>query len=251
MWFCFPFFLPFLRIWVDLHSGHCINYSSYSYSNSATPKGGMSDRERNQVISDFRNKPDVNVFLATIKSVGFGVTLTEASYVIHFDHPWNPAQMQNAEDRAHRIGQTKHLTVYSFWMKDTIEKRIKKKLAEKHLLVENVINPLAVEAVENPITTEEWLDILGIETKQKTNPERVSKETVTARKHQRIQQQLDSLQKQYDVLSEKIAVLRENSAIASETAQKFELKKQIEKAELERTQLDREIEDLENKLKAD
>jgi hypothetical protein len=30
--------LPFLRIWVDLHSGHCINYSSYSYSNSATPK---------------------------------------------------------------------------------------------------------------------------------------------------------------------------------------------------------------------
>ena len=214
-------------------------------------KGGMSEQERNQVMSDFRSKPDINVFLATIKSVGFGVTLTEASYVIHFDHPWNPAQMQNAEDRAHRIGQTKHLTVYSFWMKDTIEERIKKKLTEKHLLVENVINPLAIEAVENPITTEEWLDILGIETKQKTNPELVSKETFTARKHQRIQQQLDSLQKQYDVLSEKIAVLREDSASASNTAQKFELKKQIEKAELERTQLDQQIEDLENKLKGD
>lgn len=214
-------------------------------------KGGMSDAERNQVISDFRSKPDVNVFLATIQSVGFGVTLTEASYVIHFDHPWNPAQTQNAEDRAHRIGQTKHLTVYSFWMKDTIEERIKKKLTEKHLLVENVINPLAVEAVENPITTEEWLDILGIETKQKINPDLISKETVTARKHQRIQQKLDSLQKQYDVLSEKITALRENSALASNPAQKFELDKQIEKAELERTQLDRQIEDLENKLKDD
>ncbi|WP_445315985.1 SNF2-related protein [Microcoleus vaginatus] len=214
-------------------------------------KGGMSEQERNQVISDFRSKPDVNVFLATIKSVGFGVTLTEASYVIHFDHPWNPAQMQNAEDRAHRIGQTKKLTVYSFWMKDTIEERIKKKLTEKHLLVENVINPLAVEAVENPITTEEWLDILGIETRQKAKAEPVSKKTVTARKHQRIQQQLDSLQKQYDLLSEKIAALREHSAIESDTAQKFKLERQIENAESERTQLDRQIEDLENKLKAD
>jgi superfamily II DNA/RNA helicase len=214
-------------------------------------KGGMSEQERNQVISDFRSKPDVNVFLATLKSVGFGVTLTEASYVIHFDHPWNPAQMQNAEDRAHRIGQTKNLTVYSFWMKGTIEERIKKKLTEKHLLVENVINPLAVEAVENPITTEEWLDILGIETMQKAKAESVSKETITARKHQRIQQELDSLQKQYDVLSEKIAALREASAITSNTAQKFELEKQKETAEAERVQIEQRIEDLEDKLQTD
>lgn len=214
-------------------------------------KGGMSEQERNQVISDFRSKPDVNVFLATIKSVGFGVTLTEASYVIHFDHPWNPAQMQNAEDRAHRIGQTKKLTVYSFWMKGTIEERIKKKLTEKHLLVENVINPLAVEAVENPITTEEWLDILGIETAHKAKADPASKETITAQKRQRIQQELDSLQNQYEVLSEKIGALREDSAIASNTAQKFELDKQIKKAELERTQLEQRIEEQEDKLKAD
>ena len=214
-------------------------------------KGGMSEQERNQVISDFRSKPDVNVFLATIKAVGFGVTLTEASYVIHFDHPWNPAQMQNAEDRAHRIGQTKKLTVYSFWMKGTIEERVKKKLTEKHLLVENVINPLAVEAVENPITTEEWLDILGIETVQKAKAAPASKETITARKHQRIQQELDSLQKQYDLLSEKIAALREDSAIASNAAQEFELKKQIEKAESERSRVEQQIEEREDKLQAD
>lgn len=214
-------------------------------------KGGMSEQERNQVISDFRSKPNVNVFLATIKSVGFGVTLTEASYVIHFDHPWNPAQMQNAEDRAHRIGQSKKLTVYSFWMKDTIEERIKKKLTEKHLLVENVINPLAVEALENPITTEEWLDILGIETVQNAKAEPASKETVTARKRQRIKQELDSLQKQFDVLSEKITALREGSAITSNEGQKFELDKQIEKAESERTQVEKRIEDLEGRLQAD
>lgn len=214
-------------------------------------KGGMSDLQRNQVISDFRSKADINVFLAQIESGGVGLTLTEASYVIHFDHLWNPAKMQQAEDRAYRIGQTKKLTVYSFWMKGTIEERINKKLTEKRLLFENVINPLAVEAVENPITTEEWLDILGIETVQKGKAEPASKKTVTARKHQRIQQQLDSLQKQYDLLSEKIAALRENSAIESDTAQKFKLERQIENAESERTQLDGQIEDLEKKLKAD
>lgn len=214
-------------------------------------KGGMSEAQRNQVISDFHRKLDINVFIAQIESGGVGLTLTEASYVIHFDHKWNPAKMQQAEDRAHRMGQTKKLTVYSFWMKGTIEERIKKKLTEKKLLVEDVINSRAVEAVEDSITTEEWLDILGIETGQKAKVEPASKETVTARKHQRIQQQLDSLQKQYDVLSEKIAALREDSAIVSNTAQKFELDKQIEKAESERTQLEQQIEDLEGKLQAD
>jgi SNF2 family DNA or RNA helicase len=214
-------------------------------------KGGMSKQQQAQVISDFRSRSDVNVFLATIKTVGVGLTLTEASYVIHFDHPWNPAQMQQAEDRAHRIGQTQKLTVYSFWMKGTIEERIKKKLTEKRLLVENLINPLAVEAVEHSITTEEWLDILGIETVEQAKVKSASKESVTARKHQRIQQQLDSLQKQYDLLSEKIAALREDSAIASNTTQKFELDKQIEKAESERTQVEQRIEDLEGKLQAD
>ncbi len=78
-------------------------------------KGGMSDNQKKQVVSDFRNKADIYVFLGTFKAVGVGLTLTEASYVIHFDHWWNPAVMKQAEDRAHRIGQENKLTVYSFW----------------------------------------------------------------------------------------------------------------------------------------
>ncbi|HAA30660.1 MAG TPA: ATP-dependent helicase, partial [Cyanobacteria bacterium UBA8553] len=82
-------------------------------------------------ISDFRSDPDITVFLATIDTAGYGITLTEATYVIHFDHPWNPAKMQNAEDRTHRYGQKSSVTVYSFWMKSTVDERIKKKLIEK------------------------------------------------------------------------------------------------------------------------
>ncbi|MBU7582818.1 MAG: DEAD/DEAH box helicase family protein [Nostoc sp. TH1S01] len=130
-------------------------------------KGGMSETDKNQALNDFRNKPDIYILLGTFKAVGFGVTLTEASYVIHFDHWWNPSVMQQAEDRAHRIGQTNKLTVYSFWMRDTIEEDIKKKLHEKRSLIQNIIDPLAEEAFDNIVTTEEWLDMLGVKTKPK------------------------------------------------------------------------------------
>lgn len=124
--------------------------------------GRVSEQEKNQAVSDFRSNPDITVFLATIKTAGYGITLTEATYVIHFDHPWNPAQMQNAEDRTHRIGQKSSVTVYSFWMKGTVEEQIKKKLLEKRLLVENTVNDLAVEAIETALSPEDWLDIFGI-----------------------------------------------------------------------------------------
>jgi SNF2 family DNA or RNA helicase len=125
--------------------------------------GDTSERRKKQAINDFRSNPDITVFLATIKSAGEGLTLIEATYVIHFDHWWNPATMKQAEDRTHRIGQKSSVTVYSFWMEGTIEKRIRDKLKEKHSLVENTVDELAVEAIENWLSTEELLDILDIQ----------------------------------------------------------------------------------------
>lgn len=134
--------------------------------------GDMSESQRSKAVSDFRSRSDIYVFLATIQSAGTGLTLTEASYIMHFDHLWNPATMKQAEDRAHRLGQKNTLTVYSFWMKDTIEEKIRKKLYEKGLLSESVIDSLAEEGINNKISTEEWLDIFGV----KAKPEQSTKE---------------------------------------------------------------------------
>ena len=153
-------------------------------------KGEMSSDKRQRSVLDFRTKKDITAFISTIKSGGFGINLAEASYVIHFDHWWNPAVMWQAEDRAHRhsdsgkkkgvkkLERTENgeffetegscLNVYSFWMRDTIEERIKKKLQEKGLLIENIIDSLAEETINEAITTDEWLDILGVERKEKT-----------------------------------------------------------------------------------
>lgn len=130
--------------------------------------GEVSNQQRDQAVSDFRSNPDVTVFLATIKTAGYGITLTEATYVIHFDHWWNPATMQQAEDRTHRIGQKYSVTVYSFWMNSTVEQRINTKLDEKRLLIESTVDELAVEAIENALSTEDWLDIFGIKPAVKT-----------------------------------------------------------------------------------
>lgn len=133
-------------------------------------KGGMSDVARNSAIDNFKNDPNLCVFLATIKTGGVGLTLTEASYVIHFDHWWNPALMWQADDRVHRSGQkASQVNIYSFWMQDTIEERIHAILKEKGLLFDEVINGLSVKSIEEMFSTEDWLNILGIKSKQSSN----------------------------------------------------------------------------------
>ena len=52
------------------------------------------------------------MFLISLKAGGTGLNLTAADTVIHFDPWWNPAVEDQATDRAHRIGQTKVVTVY-------------------------------------------------------------------------------------------------------------------------------------------
>ena len=83
-----------------------------------TPK-----EKRLQEVHDF-NEGDVPVFLISLKAGGNGLNLTGADMVIHYDPWWNVAAQNQATDRAHRIGQTKTVTVYRLIVKDTIEEKI-------------------------------------------------------------------------------------------------------------------------------
>lgn len=134
-------------------------------------KGGMSDNQRRAAIERFKTDPDITVFLSTLKTGGLGLTLTEANYVIHFDHWWNPAVMWQAEDRVHRTGQKEVVDVYSFWMSDTIEKRIKSILFDKGLLFQEVVGGLAVEDIDQAISIDEWLEIIGVKPIRKATDE--------------------------------------------------------------------------------
>lgn len=121
----------------------------------------LSREQRDAAVERFRTDPQACVFLATVKSAGVGLTLTEASYVVHFDHWWNPAWMWQAEDRAHRRGQTQPVNVYSLWMEDTLEQRIHTILEQKGALHSEVIDGLSERALDELISLDEWITVFG------------------------------------------------------------------------------------------
>ncbi len=106
----------------------------------ATPK-----EKRLEMVKAF-NADSTPLFLISLKAGGTGLNLTGADVVIHYDPWWNIAVQNQATDRAHRIGQTKVVTVYKLIIKNTIEEKIlamqesKKKLAEDILGGEAIAN---------------------------------------------------------------------------------------------------------------
>jgi non-specific serine/threonine protein kinase len=95
---------------------------------------------REERVNNFQNNPEVKVFLISLKAGGFGLNLTAADYVFHYDPWWNPAVEAQATDRTHRIGQDKNVFVYKFITKDSVEEKILQLQEKKRDLVENIIS---------------------------------------------------------------------------------------------------------------
>ncbi len=100
--------------------------------------GTTPDAERQKRVAAFQaGKADV--FLLSLKAGGTGLNLTAADYVIHLDPWWNPAVEDQASDRAHRLGQTRPVTVYRLVSQGTVEERILALHASKRALVSSVL----------------------------------------------------------------------------------------------------------------
>ena len=91
---------------------------SYQYLDGSTPAKARARR-----IAAFQAGQG-DVFLISLKAGGLGLNLTAADYVIHMDPWWNPAVEDQASDRAHRIGQTRPVTIYRLVTEGTIEEQI-------------------------------------------------------------------------------------------------------------------------------
>ncbi|WP_353571255.1 DEAD/DEAH box helicase [Candidatus Albibeggiatoa sp. nov. BB20] len=92
-------------------------------------------QNREQPIMQFQNK-EVPIFLISLKAGGTGLNLTAADTVIHYDPWWNPAVENQATDRAHRMGQDKHVFVYKFLTENTVETKIQELQQRKRALSE-------------------------------------------------------------------------------------------------------------------
>jgi SNF2 family DNA or RNA helicase len=81
-------------------------------------------RNRHELVEKFQKSDGPPVFLISLKAGGYGLNLTAADTVIHFDPWWNPAAEAQATDRAHRIGQTRPVTVYRLLTRGTVEEKV-------------------------------------------------------------------------------------------------------------------------------
>jgi SNF2 family DNA or RNA helicase len=111
--------------------------------------GGLSAAQRDELVRAFQEDEDAPpVLILSLRAAGFGLNLTRASHVMHFDRWWNPAVEEQATARAHRIGQQRTLNVYTLVTGGTIEDHIDR----MHQIKQGVADLLASQS-EAALTT--------------------------------------------------------------------------------------------------
>ena len=96
--------------------------------------GGTKVEERQALMDRFNRDPRVFVFILSTRSGGLGINLVGADTVIFYDSDWNPAMDAQAQDRAHRIGQTRDVHIYRLITASTVEENIHLKALQKRQL---------------------------------------------------------------------------------------------------------------------
>jgi superfamily II DNA or RNA helicase len=90
--------------------------------------------DRQRMMERFNRDPKMFVFILSTRSGGLGINLVGADTVIFYDSDWNPSMDAQAQDRAHRIGQTRDVHIYRLITESTIEENILLKAKQKRHL---------------------------------------------------------------------------------------------------------------------
>lgn len=129
--------------------------------------GSTQVNDRQALIDKFYEDKDILVFILSTKAGGFGINLVCANNVVIFDQSFNPHDDKQAADRAHRVGQTKEVSITTLITKDSIEERILQ-LAQNKLALDTYISEdgkKGEEALENKVS-DMLEDIIYDENKQ-------------------------------------------------------------------------------------
>ena len=148
--------LDIMEIFLNLHG--------YTY---VRLDGSTKVEVRQQLVDRFNNDNKIFCFISSTRSGGIGLNLTGADSIVFLDTDWNPAMDKQAQDRCHRIGQTRTVHIYRLITLSTIEENIFKKSIQKrelnYVVMEdgkfdtknfNKINLKSIVAEENMINKE-------------------------------------------------------------------------------------------------
>jgi len=127
--------LAIIRRWLDERK------SPYLYLDGAT-------KDRQSIIDRFNQDENYRLFLISLKAGGTGLNLTAADTVVIYDPWWNPAVESQAVDRAHRIGQSKTVTVYRMVTENSVEQKIMALKEKKSKIVDALVNENGLSTVK-------------------------------------------------------------------------------------------------------
>ncbi|MGP9724364.1 DEAD/DEAH box helicase [Corynebacterium sp. AOP40-9SA-29] len=123
--------------------------------------GGMSAADRDEMVRRFQEDDDAPpILILSLRAAGFGLNLTRASHVIHYDRWWNPAVEEQATARAHRIGQKNRLSVHTMVVGGTFEEHIQKMHRAKKSLANAVTGDDSAELTS--MSDEELRDVVDL-----------------------------------------------------------------------------------------
>ena len=111
--------------------------------------GSTKIENRQKLVERFNQDPKIFVFISSTRAGGVGINLTGADTVVFYDSDWNPAMDRQAQDRCHRIGQTREVNIYRLVSQHTVEENILKK-AQQKIALENLALKEGASSLFNP-----------------------------------------------------------------------------------------------------
>jgi hypothetical protein len=115
----------------------------------ASIRASLTAAERQSEINRFQTDPACRLIVCSLKAGGLGITLTAASNVAFVEMGWTPTDMDQAEDRCHRIGQQDSVTAWYLLAHDTIEEWIAELIDGKRAVTGAVAQGEATDAGGN------------------------------------------------------------------------------------------------------
>lgn len=118
-----------------------IQYLHNKYKDiSVVVDGSVKGKDRKLAVMSFQQNPKVRLFIGNIKAAGTGLTLTASSSLAFVELSFVPAEMTQAEDRIHRIGQKAAANIYYLVARDTIEERLCSVIQEKQKVLSAILD---------------------------------------------------------------------------------------------------------------
>ncbi len=109
--------------------------------------GDDSSEKRTQAVDAFQTNPKVQFAVCSLKAAGVGITMTAASDVLMVEQDWTPANLDQAEDRAHRMGQKNAVNVTYLVMSGTIDETLSQVIDNKREVASDLSQPVTADVL--------------------------------------------------------------------------------------------------------